>query len=100
MKRKKAGRPSKPETAAVVLRLYISKNAPNSILALANINAIANDYVGKIKLEVIDVLEHPLRALADGILVTPSLTKASPLPRAKIVGNLNDTDKVLLGLGL
>ena len=98
--KRKAGKRSEPQTAAVVLRLYISKNAPNSLLALSNITAIAGNYVGKIKVEVIDVLEHPLRALADGILVTPSLTKVSPLPSAKIVGNLNDRDKVLLGLGL
>jgi circadian clock protein KaiB len=99
--RKKPAGQSKPETDAMVLRLYISKNAPNSVLALSNITAISGDYVrGKIKLEIIDVLEYPLRALADGILVTPCLTKVSPLPGAKIVGNLNDKGKVLLGLGL
>ena len=53
-----------------------------------------------IELEIIDVLEQPQRALADGILVTPSLTKVSPSPLAKIVGNLSDTGSVLHALGL
>ena len=99
--RKTKGSRSGPETDAVVLRLYISNNAPNSKRAITNIAAICSDYlVGKIKLEIIDVLEYPLRALADGILVTPSLTKVSPLPRAKIIGNLNDRTNVINALGI
>ena len=50
--------------------------------------------------EIIDVLEYPQRALADGVLVTPSLTKVSPSPSAKIVGNLSDTGSVLHALGI
>ena len=46
------------------------------------------------------MFEQPLRALADGVIVTPSLTKLSPLPAAQIVGNLSDRSKVLLALGL
>jgi hypothetical protein len=92
---------SGPGTGAMVLRLYISKNAPNSVLAAANIGAICKEYlVDSIRLEIIDVLEYPLRALADGILVTPSLTKVSPMPAAKMVGNLNDKNSVLLALGI
>jgi len=84
-----------------VLRLYVSNNAPNSMQAITNMAAICSDYLaGKIKLEIIDVLEYPLRALADGILVTPSLTKISPLPGAKIIGNLNDRANVLNALGI
>jgi circadian clock protein KaiB len=52
------------------------------------------------KLEIIDVLEYPLRALADGIVVTPSLAKMSPSPAAKIVGNLSDKASVLRALGI
>jgi circadian clock protein KaiB len=88
-------------TTAVVLRLYIADNAPNSLLAITNLEAICKEHLeNKFRLEVIDVLETPLRALADGILVTPSLTKVSPSPRANIVGNLSDKRSVLHALGI
>jgi circadian clock protein KaiB len=85
----------------VVLRLYIANNAPNSVRAVANLAAICKDHLkDRFKLEIIDVLEYPLRALADGILVTPSLAKVSPSPAAKIVGNLSDRSSVLQALGI
>jgi len=85
----------------VKMCLYIANNAPNSVLAVANLEAICKEHLkDNFKLEIIDVLEYPLRALADGILVTPSLAKVSPSPAAKIVGNLSDKSKVLLALGL
>ena len=87
--------------AVVVMRLYIANNAPNSVRAVANLAAICQEHLeDKFKLEIIDVLEYPLRALADGILVTPSLTKMSPSPAAKIVGNLSDKSSVLHALGI
>jgi circadian clock protein KaiB len=83
------------------MRLYIADAAPNSLKAVANLEAICKDYLGdSFKLEVIDVLEFPLRALADGILVTPSLAKLSPAPVAKIIGNLSDRSNVLSALGI
>jgi len=85
----------------LVLRLYIADNAPNSLRAVANLEAICKQYLqDKFKLEIVDVLEYPLRALADGILVTPSLAKLSPAPSAKIVGNLSDRQSVLQALGI
>ena len=88
-------------TMLVVMRLYIANDAPNSIRAVANLAAICKEHLkDKFKLEIIDVLEYPLRALADGILVTPSLAKLAPSPAAKIVGNLSDTDSVLHALGI
>ena len=103
MPRKKTKRsaPGAPGTTVVVLRLYIANNAPNSVRAVANLAAICKEYLqDKFKLEIVDVLEYPLRALADGILVTPSLAKLSPAPAAKIVGNLNDKRSVLQALGI
>ena len=103
MSRKKTkGSASAPAvTTVVVLRLYIANSAPNSVRAIANLAAICKEYLkDKFKLEIIDVLETPLRALADGILVTPSLTKVSPSPVAKIVGNLSDKSSVLHALGI
>jgi circadian clock protein KaiB len=88
-------------STVVVLRLYIANNAPNSIRAVANLAAICSEHLeDKFKLEIIDVLEYPQRALADGILVTPSLAKVSPSPAAKIVGNLSDKSSVLHALGI
>jgi circadian clock protein KaiB len=88
-------------TTVVVLRLYIVGGAPNSVQAIANLEAICQEYLKDgYKLEVIDILEHPQRAMAEGVLVTPSLAKLSPLPTANVVGNLSDKTKVLLALGL
>jgi circadian clock protein KaiB len=85
----------------VVLRLYVAGNAPNSTQAVANVQAICAEYLdGHHDLEIIDVLEHPLRAMAAGILVTPTLSKLYPLPTAQIVGNLNDTPRVLQAIGV
>lgn len=88
-------------TTVVVLRLYIADSAPNSARAIANLAAICKEHLGdQFELEIIDVLEYPQRALADGIIVTPSLTKISPSPLARIVGNLSDTNSVLHALGI
>ena len=88
-------------TTVVVMCLYIANSAPNSALAVANLEAICKEHLkDNFKLEIIDVLEYPLRALADGIIVTPSLAKVSPSPAAKIVGNLSDKSSVLRALGI
>jgi len=90
-----------PVTTVVVLRLYVVGGAPNSVQAIANLEAICQEHLKDgHKLEVVDVLQHPRRALAEGVLVTPSLAKLSPLPAANVVGNLSDKAKVLLALGL
>ena len=85
----------------VVMRLYVADRAPNSLKAIANLEAICKEYLqGSFELEIIDVLEFPQRALADGVLVTPSLAKVSPSPAAKIVGDLSDRRNVLQVLGI
>ena len=88
-------------TTVVLLRLYIAGGAPNSIQAIANLKAICKEYLKDgHRLEVVDVLEHPRRAMADGVLVSPSLTRVHPLPGVSLVGNLSDKAKVLHALGL
>jgi circadian clock protein KaiB len=88
-------------TTVVVMRLYISGNAPNSVRAIANLEAICQEYLKDgYKLEIVDVFEQPIRALTDGVLVTPSLAKVAPAPVANIVGNLSDRSNVLLALGI
>ncbi|MCC7219289.1 MAG: circadian clock KaiB family protein [Candidatus Contendobacter sp.] len=93
--------PDLTTVTAVVMRLYVVSGAPNSVQALANLEAICQRQLkGSYQLEVVDVLEQPLRALADGVIVTPSLIKLSPPPAAQIVGNLSDKSKVQRALGL
>lgn len=85
----------------MVLRLYVAGNAPNSAQAIANLEEICREYLsGTHKLEIIDVLEQPQHAMAAGILVTPTLTKLSPLPATQVIGNLSDKPRVLLALGI
>ena len=103
MASKKTPAPLIPASAAplMVMCLYIADRAPNSIQALTNLEAICTEYLqGNYQLEVIDVLEQPLRALADGIVVTPSLAKLSPSPSVKVIGTLSNKLNVLRALGL
>jgi circadian clock protein KaiB len=89
----------KTRRAALLLRLYVAGNAPNSLRAIANARAICDEHFASAhELEIVDLLEHPRRALADGIIVTPTLLKVSPLPVQRVVGNLSDANQVLLVL--
>ena len=100
-KRKAGGAPGPAAATAVVMVLYITDSGPNSIRAVANLEAICREHLqDNFRLEIIDVLQYPLRALADGIVVTPSLAKLSPLPVATVVGNLSDRGGVLRALGI
>lgn len=86
---------------AYVFRIYVAHGAPNSVRALANLYAICRKhYPGCHRIEAIDVLDDPLRALADAILVTPTVVKVSPAPEQQIIGNLSEEDEVLRALGL
>ncbi len=86
---------------SLVLRLYIAGHAPNSMRALANLDAICQESLrGSCELEVVDILDEPLRALRDGVLVTPTLLKLRPPPLVKIVGDLSERSKVLIALGV
>ena len=83
------------------LKLYIAGNAPNSLIAVNNLASICEEFLaGRHQLEIIDVLITPLRALTDGVLVTPSLTVTGAGAEARIVGNLNDRNGVLRTMGI
>jgi circadian clock protein KaiB len=100
-KRMKKAADMKAGTTVVVMRLYIAGGAPNSVKAIANLEAICRQHFKDgYKLEIVDVREHPRRALDDGIIVTPSLAKLAPTPGANVIGNLSDTSSVLAALGL
>ena len=91
----------KDAVTVVVMRLYVAGRAPNSVKAIANLEAICRQHLKDgYKLEIVDVCEHPRRALDDGVLVTPSLAKLSPSPGANIIGNLSDTSSVLAAMGI
>jgi circadian clock protein KaiB len=86
----------RPRQAGLQLRLYVAGNAPNSIRAIANAKAICDEHFASgHELEIVDLLEDPRRALADGIIVTPTLLKLMPLPVQRVIGNLSDTNQVL-----
>jgi circadian clock protein KaiB len=90
---------ARAKTTRLLLRLYVAGNAPNSLRAIANARAICDEhFASRHELEIVDVLEHPRRGLADGIIVTPTLVKLMPLPVHRVVGNLSDTPQVLLAL--
>jgi circadian clock protein KaiB len=100
-KKSKSRASSRAVTAVVVMRLYIADGAPNSVKAVANLEAICKEYLkDSFELEIVDVLEFPRRALADGVLVTPHLAKLSPSPAAMVVGNLSDRRSLLGALGI
>jgi circadian clock protein KaiB len=87
------------KAAALRLRLYIAGSAPNSVRAVANCRAICDEHFASgHELEIVDLLDHPNRALADGIIVTPTLLKLLPLPVQRVIGSLSDTNQVLLAL--
>ena len=91
--------PHNGEPDGLRLRLYIAGNSPNSVRALANLRAICSEhFAARHELEIVDMLQHPLRALADGIIVTPTLVKLGPLPVRRLIGDLSDTNGVLLAL--
>lgn len=92
--------PAPTNLAPLRLRLYVSGNAPNSMCAVANAKTICEKHFpARSDIEIVDLLVHPLRALADGVIVTPTLIRLLPLPVMRIVGNLSDTTQVLLALG-
>jgi len=83
-------------------RLYVAGDAQNSAQAIANLTALCKAYLeNRHSIEVVNVFREPKRALADGILMTPTLIKLSPPPAPKrIIGTLSQTQPVLLALGL
>ncbi|QDZ39960.1 circadian clock protein KaiB [Euhalothece natronophila Z-M001] len=84
-----------------VLKLYVAGNTPESVRALNTLKAILEkEFQGVYALKVIDVLKNPQLAEEDKILATPTLAKVLPPPVRKIIGDLSDREKVLIGLDL
>ena len=84
-----------------LLKLYVTGRTPRAERAIANLRRICEtDLHGRYDLEVIDVLEHPQLAEDERILATPTLIKQLPPPLRRVIGDLSDKEKVLLGLDL
>jgi circadian clock protein KaiB len=83
------------------LRLYVAGQTAKSIAAFANLQRICEEHLaGRYRIEVIDLLERPQLAQGDQILAIPTLVRRLPTPIRKIIGDLSNTERVLIGLDL
>ena len=92
---------SAPDATAFVLRLYVAGQTPKSVLAFTNLKQICEEHLhGRYEIEIIDLLENPQLAQGDQILAVPTLVRRLPEPIKKIIGDLSNTERVLVGLDL
>ena len=90
-----------PQDEQWVLRLYVAGQTPKSLTAFANLKKICAEHLrNKYRIDVIDLLENPQLARGDQILAVPTLVRNLPEPMRKIIGDLSNTEKVLVGLDL
>jgi circadian clock protein KaiB len=83
------------------LRLYIAGQTPKSLVALANLKNICEEYLqGQYVIEIIDLIEQPSLATEDQIIALPTLVKRFPFPIKKIIGNLSNREKTLIALDI
>lgn len=83
------------------LRLYVAGQTPKSLTAFANLKKICEEHLeGKYRIEVVDLLKNPQLARGDQILAIPTLVRKLPEPIKKIIGDLSNTERVLVGLDL
>ncbi len=99
--RKTKPAPRKAISAAIVLRLYVAGQTPKSLAAFANLKKFCVAHLaGRYQIEVIDLLKNPQLARGDQILAIPTLVRKLPEPVRKIIGDLSNTERVLIGLDL
>ena len=83
------------------LRLYVAGSTAKSVAALANLRKVCEEYLaGKYRIEIVDLLENPRLARGDQIVAIPTLVRKLPEPIRKIIGDLSNTDRLLVGLHL
>jgi circadian clock protein KaiB len=96
-----AERPRRRKPAAWELRLYVAGTTPKSVAAFANLKQICETHMGgKYRIEIIDLLRNPQLASGDQIVAVPTLVRRLPHPVKKIIGDLSNTERVLVGLDL
>ena len=84
-----------------MLRLYVAGQTPKSLAAFANLRRICETHLaGRYEIEVVDLLERPALARGDEIVAIPTLVRKLPEPITKVIGDLSDTERVLVGLQL
>jgi len=82
-----------------LLRLYVAGQSPRSLRAFTNLQRLCEEHLaGRYEIEVVDLVENPSRAGGDDILAIPTLVRRLPAPLRKIIGDLSDTERVLVGL--
>jgi circadian clock protein KaiB len=92
---------TKEKLETYILRLYVAGQTPKSMTAFANLKKICEEYLeGRYQIQVVDLLENPQLASGDQILAIPTLVRRLPLPIRKIIGDLSNTERVLIGLDL
>jgi circadian clock protein KaiB len=97
----KKGDPGKSTDDKWVLRLYVAGQSPKALTAFANLTKICQEQLmGKYSIEVIDLLKNPQLGAQDQILALPTLVRKLPVPVRKIIGDLSNTERVLVGLDL
>ena len=90
-----------PKDERYVLRLYVAGMTPRSTQAFASIKAICEEHIeGRYELEVIDIYQHPYLAKDEQIIAAPTLVRKLPAPVRRLIGDLSNKDRVLLGLDL
>lgn len=100
-RRKEKAKDEKPAENGWILRLYVAGQTPNSLTAFENLKKICEEHLGtKYTIEVIDLQKHPQLAKDHQIIAVPTLIRKLPTPVKKIIGNLSNTEKVLVGLDL
>ena len=94
-------RPRKPKSKEYVLRLYVAGTTSKSIRAVANIKEICETSLkNRYDLEVIDIYQQPVLVKGEQIIAAPTLVKQLPLPLRKFIGDMSDTERMLVGLDL
>ena len=93
--------PTMPEEEVWALRLYVAGQTPKSVAAFANLKRLCDEHLpGRYRIEVIDLLKQPQLAAGDQIVAIPTLVRKLPEPLRRIVGDLRNTERTLVGLNL
>jgi len=92
---------ARQDKAAYVLRLYVTGMTPKSTRAIANIGELCKEHLaGRYELEVIDIYQQPKLTKEEQIIASPTLIKKLPLPLRRLIGDMSDTERVLVGIDL
>jgi circadian clock protein KaiB len=90
-----------PSHSKYLLRLYVAGNTSNSSRAIANVRRICEDHLaGRYELEVVDLYQQPVLSRGEQIVAVPTLIKKLPMPLRRFIGDMSDTERILVGLDL